>query len=63
MIINNKIPISCKTVQLTGQQLIDLLPTIELLTDSLIFIGSVSHMIMTSQCLGVVQILGIDGQR
>ena len=28
--VNNKIPISCKTVLLTGQQFIDLLPAIEL---------------------------------
>ena len=33
--VNNKIPRSCKTVLLTGQQVIDLLPAIELLTDGL----------------------------
>ena len=44
-----KIPISCITVLLTGQQFIDLLPAIELLTDDLIFIGLISHVILTSQ--------------
>ena len=44
MTINNKIPISCITVLLT----IDLLPAVELLTDGLIFIGSTSHVILTS---------------
>ena len=44
MTVNNKIPTSCKTDLLTGQQFIDLLPAIELLTDGLIFIGSTSHM-------------------
>ena len=34
-----KIPIRCITVLLTGQQFIDILPTIELLNDGLIFIG------------------------
>ena len=61
MIINNKIPTSCKTDLLTGQQFIDLLPAIELLTDGLIFIGSLSHVILTSQCQNVVPILGLDG--
>ena len=37
--VNNKIPIICKTVLLTGQQFIDLLSAIELLTNGLIFIG------------------------
>ena len=42
-----KIHIRCKTVLLTGQQFIDLLPAIEqLLTDGLIFIGSISHVIL-----------------
>ena len=45
MAVNNKIPTSCKTDLLTGQQFIDLLPAIELLTDGLIFIGSLSHVI------------------
>ena len=45
MTVNNRIPISCKNVRLTGQQFIDLLPAIEPLTDGLIFIGSISHMI------------------
>ena len=58
--INNKIS-SCKTDLLTGQQFIDLLPTIELLTDCLIFIGSLNHVILTSQCQNVVPILGLDG--
>ena len=35
MTINNKIPIRCITVLLTGQQFIDLLPAVELLTDGL----------------------------
>ena len=48
MAVNNKIPTSCKTDLLTGQQFIDLLPAIELLTDGLIFIGSTSHVILTS---------------
>ena len=43
--INNTILSSCKTLLLTGQQFINLLPAIELLTDGLIFIGSISHMI------------------
>ena len=41
-----KIHIRCKTVLLTGQQFIDPLPAIELLTDGLIFIGSISHVIL-----------------
>ena len=45
--VNNKIPISCETVLLTGQQFIDLLPAIELLTDGIIFIGSIRHVILT----------------
>ena len=56
--INNKIPPCCKTDLLTGQQFIDLLPAIELLTDGLIFIGSLSHLTLTSQC----QNLGLDGR-
>ena len=36
--VNNITPISCKTVLLTGQEFIDLLPAIELLTDDLIFL-------------------------
>ena len=58
--VNNKIPTSCKTNLLTGQQFIDLLPAIELLTDGLNFIGSLSHVILTSQCQNVVPILGLD---
>ena len=61
--VNNKIPTSCKTDLLTGQQFIDILPAIELLIDGLIFIGSPSHVIFTSQCQNVVPILGIDGRR
>ena len=60
MTVYNKIPTSCKTDLLTGQQFIDLLPAIELLTDGLIFIGSLSHVILTSQCQNVVPILGLD---
>ena len=48
MTVDNKIPTICKTDLLTGQQFIDLLPAIELLTDGLIFIGSTSHVILTS---------------
>ena len=59
---NNKIPTTCKTDLLTGQQFIDQLPAIELLTDGLIFIGSRSHVILTSQCQNVVPILGLDGR-
>ena len=47
MTVNNKIPTSCKTDLLTGQQFIDLLPAIELVADGLIFIGSISHVILT----------------
>ena len=39
-----KISIGRKTVLLTGQQFIDLLPAIELLTDGLIFICLISHV-------------------
>ena len=45
--VNNKIPISCKTVLLTNQQFIDLLLPVEMLTHGLIFIGSVSQVILT----------------
>ena len=45
----------CITAVLTGQQFIELLPAIELLTDDFIFIGSMSHVMLTSECLGVVQ--------
>ena len=45
------------TALLTGQQFIELLPAIERFTDGLIFIGSMSHVILTSECQGVVQIL------
>ena len=58
----NKIPFSCKTVLLTGQQIINLLPAIEMLSDCLIFIGSISHVILASQCLDVVPILAFDGR-
>ena len=51
MTFNTKTPISCKTALLTSKQFIDLLPTIELLTDGLIFIGSISNVILTSQWL------------
>ena len=61
MAVNNKIPTSWKTDPLTGQQFIDLLPAIELLTDGLIFIGSLSHVISTSQYQNLVPILGLDG--
>ena len=61
MAVNNKIPTSCKIDLLTDQQFIDLLHAIELLTDGLIFIGSLSHVILTSQCQNVVPILGLDG--
>ena len=33
-----------------------------LLTDGLIFIGSISHVILTSQCQGIIHILGLDGR-
>ena len=46
------ISVSCKTVLLTGQQFIYLLLAIELLTDGLIFIGSIFNLILTSQCWG-----------
>ena len=62
MAVNNKIPTSCKTDLLTGQQFIDLLPAIELLTDGPILIGSLSHVILTSQCQNVVPILGLNGR-
>ena len=62
MTINIKILTSCKTDLLTGQQFIDLLPAIDLLTDGLIFISSLSHVILTSQCRNVVPILGLDGR-
>ena len=42
-----KFPFGSITVLLTSQQFINILPTIELLTD-LIFIGSTSHVILTS---------------
>ena len=58
--VNNKIPTNCKTDLLTGQQFIDLLPAIELLTNGLIFIGSLSQLILTSQCQNVDPILGLD---
>ena len=57
-----KISICRITVLLTSQQFIKLLPTIKLLTNGLIFIGPISHVILMSKCLGVVQILGLDGQ-
>ena len=57
--VNNKIPIRCNTVFLTVQQFIDLLRAYELLTDGLIFIGSISQIILTLPCRGVVQILGL----
>ena len=60
--VNNKIPIGFKTVLLTGQQFIDLCPAIELLTDGLIFIGSIRNVILTSQRQDVVPILGLDGR-
>lgn len=41
-------------------QFIDLLPAIELLTDGLIFIGSICNVILTSQCQDVPPILGLD---
>ena len=34
---------------MTSQQFIELLPAIKLLTDGLIFIGGISHVIVTSQ--------------
>ena len=46
--VNKRIPIHCITGLLTGQQFVDLLPAIELLTDYLIFIGLTSHVILTS---------------
>ena len=55
-------PNCCKTDLLTGQQFIDLLPAIDLLTDGLIFIGSLSHVIFMSQCQNLIPILRIDGQ-
>ena len=60
--LTKKNPIRCKTVLLIGQQFIDLLPATELLTGDLIFIGQISHVLLTSQCRGVVQILGLDGR-
>ena len=60
--VYNKISISCKVVLLTSQKFINLLPAIELLTDGLIFIGSLSYVILTSQCPGVVQILVLGRQ-
>ena len=50
------------TVLLTDQQSIDLLPAIELLTDGLIFSGSIGHVILTPPCRGVVNIPGLDGR-
>ena len=57
--IKNKIPTSCKTDLLTTT--VHRSIAIELLTDGLIFIGSPSHVILTSQCQNIVPILGLDG--
>ena len=46
--VYKNIPNRCITVLLTGQQFVDLLPAIELLTECLIFIGSTSQVILTS---------------
>ena len=58
--VNSKIPISCKT----GQQFIDLLPAIELLTDlwSYFHWFNISHVILTSQSKDVIPILGLEGR-
>ena len=60
--VNNKITTSCKTDLLTGQQFIDILPAIELLTEGPTLIASLSYVILTSQCQNVVPILGLDGR-
>ena len=52
MLLENKKNIRCNPVLLTGQQVIDLLTDIKLLTVGLIFIGSISHVILTSQYQG-----------
>lgn len=57
---NYTIYICCKTVLLTGQEFIDLLPFNHLLTDGLIFIGSIRNSMLASQCQGVVEIYGRD---
>ena len=45
---------------MTGQEFIDLLPFIDLLTDDLIFIGSIRNSMLVSQCPGVFEIYGRD---
>ena len=47
--VRYKPKICCITVLFSGQQFIDPLPAIELLTDDLIFISSTNHVILTSQ--------------
>ena len=68
MTVNKRIPIHCIIGLLTSQQFVDLLPTIELLTDYLIFIGITNHVILMSAVIvnnievssnDVVQILGL----
>ena len=47
--IHGNIPIHWITVVWTGQPFIELLPAIELLTDSFIFMGSKGHVMMSSR--------------
>ena len=56
MTVNRKTPFRCKAVLLTSQQFIGVLPA----TKPMIFIGSISPVILMSQCRGVVHILGLD---
>ena len=52
--------LTVKKIILTGQQFIDLLSAIELLTDGFIFFRLISHVILMSQCRGIVHILRVD---
>ena len=63
MTINNKIPTSCKTDLLTGQQFIGLLPIYCPLSNCWpMALFSLVHVILTSQCQKVVPILALDGR-
>ena len=62
MIVDKKKSYSLQNCSIDWSTVHQSIARYQLLTNDLIFIGSISHMILTSQCRGVVHILELDGR-
>ena len=62
MIVDKKKSYSLQNCSIDWSTVHQSIARYQLLTNDLIFIGSISHMILTSQCRGVVHIIELDGR-